>query len=82
MGGVFEGRGDLVELVDPVDRQLQLAQFHGGTDVLADLVKKNLADAGAEGDASSIDAVRGVQVEIEFGAGAAKTADIADSPPN
>jgi len=49
-------------------------------------VKKNLADpvdaAGAEGDARIVDAVRGVQVEIEFGAGAAKTAGTADSPAN
>jgi hypothetical protein len=34
-----ERRYDLVVLVDLVDRQLQLARFDGGPDVLADFVE-------------------------------------------
>src|SRR5713226_6656630 len=49
---------------------------------LADIVE-DLADlldrAGAEGDADIVDAARGVQIEIEFGAGAAEPADIDDA---
>src|SRR5258707_10149283 len=52
------------------DLQLQLAVFHRGPDILADLVK-DLADfldgAGAEGDADIVDAAGGMQVEIEIG---------------
>jgi hypothetical protein len=72
----------IVELVDLVDRQLQLARFGGRPDVLADLVEDvvDLRDgAGAEGDADIGDAARGMQVEIEFGAGAAETANIDDA---
>ena len=36
---VRERRAHLVELVDLVDRQLQLARFHGAPDVFADFVK-------------------------------------------
>ena len=73
---------DLVEIVDLVDRQLKLARFDGAPDVLADLVEDvaNFLDgAGAEGDADILDAARGMQVEIEFGAGAAEPADIDDA---
>src|SRR5215813_9481543 len=79
---VLERLADLVEPVDLVDRQLQLARFDRAPDVLADLVE-DLADlldaAGAEGDADIIDAARGMQVEIELGAGAAEPADIDDA---
>src|SRR5438477_146123 len=79
---VLERCSDLVEPKDLVDRQLQLARFDGRPDVLADLVK-NLADfvdgPRAEGDADIGDAARGVQVEIELGAGAAEPADIDDA---
>ena len=51
-----EGRADLVEFVDLVDRQLQLARFHRAPDVLADFFE-NLTDlldgAGAEVDADT-----------------------------
>src|SRR6202043_2520094 len=51
-------------------------------DVLADLIK-DLADfldrAGAEGDADIVDAARGMEIEVEFGAGAAEPADIDDA---
>src|SRR5258707_9448298 len=64
------------------DLQLQLAVFHRGPDILADLVK-DLADfldgAGAEGDADIVDAAGGMQVEIEIGVGAAEPADIDDA---
>jgi hypothetical protein len=54
---VLERRADLVELVDLVDRQPQLARFDGAPDVLADFVE-DVADlldgAGAEGDADIV----------------------------
>src|SRR5581483_756884 len=79
---VLERLADILELVDLVDRQLQLARFHCAPDILADLVE-DLADfldaAGAESDADILDAARGVQVEIEFGTGAAKPSDIDDA---
>src|SRR5262249_58330819 len=65
-----------------VDRQLQLARFHRAPDVLFDLVEDlpDLFDrAGAEGDTDIVDAARGMQVEIELGAGAAEAADIDDA---
>jgi hypothetical protein len=53
----LERSSDLVEPVDLVDRQAQLARFNGSPDVLIDFVK-NLADfrdsAGAEGDADIV----------------------------
>jgi hypothetical protein len=82
---VRERLADLVEFVDLVDRQLQLARFDRTPDVLADLVEDLAAlvdAAGAEGDADSADAAGGVQVEIELGAVPAEAADIVDSPPN
>src|SRR5262245_17491908 len=79
---VLERLADIVERKHLVDRQLQLARFHRAPDVLFDLVE-DLADlldrAGAERDADIIDAARGMQVEIEFGAGAAEAADIDDT---
>src|SRR5882757_7369406 len=79
---VRERRADVLEAVDLVDRQLQLARFDRRPDVLADLVK-DLADltdrAGTEGDADILDAARGVQIEIEVGMGAAEPADIDDA---
>src|SRR5215475_4555608 len=71
---VLERLADVVELVDLVDRQLQLARFDRAPDVLADFVE----GAGAEGDADIVDAARGMQVEIELGAGAAEPPDIDD----
>jgi len=48
-----------------------LARFYRRPDILTDFVE-DLADlldrAGAEGDADIVDAARGVQVEVEFGA--------------
>src|SRR3984885_8512655 len=79
---VLERLADVVEGVDLVDRQLQLSRFDRAPDIPADLVK-DLADfldgAGAEGDADVMDAARGVQIEVEFGAGAAEPADIDDA---
>src|SRR5689334_11921487 len=76
---VRERRANVGELVDLVDRQLQLAAFHGTPDVLAALVQ-DLADlldaAGAEGDADIADAPRGMEVEVEVAMGAAEAADI------
>ena len=73
---------DVGEVVDLVDRQLQLAALQRAPDVLADLVK-NLADlldgAGAEGDADIGDASRRVQVEIEIGMRATEPANIDDA---
>ena len=54
---VLERLAYLVELVDLVDRQLQLARFDRAPDVLADLVEdfSDLLDgAGAEGDADFV----------------------------
>src|SRR6201984_674892 len=79
---VLERLADVVEGKHLVDRQLQPARFHRAPEILFDLVK-NLADlldrAGAEGDADIGDAARGMQVEIELGAGAAKATDIDDA---
>src|SRR5262249_21378572 len=79
---VLEGRADISELVDLVDRQLQLAAFHCAPDVLADLIEDlaHLLDRpGAEGDADIVDAARRVQVEIEIAMRAAEAADIDDA---
>src|SRR5260370_1278337 len=79
---VLERLADIVERKYLVYRQLQLSGFDRGPDVLADFVE-DLADlldrAGAEGDADIVDTARGVQIEIEFGAGAAEPADIDDA---
>src|ERR1700747_1323597 len=76
---VLERLADVVEGIDLVDRQLQLARFHRSPDVFPDLLE-NLADfldgAGAEGDADILDAARGMEVEIELGPRAAEAADI------
>src|SRR5690349_5945133 len=80
---VLERLADVLELEDPVDRQLEFPRLYRAPDVLADLVE-NLADfvdgAGAEGDADILDAARGVEVEVELGAGAAEPADVDDAP--
>src|SRR5262249_50258557 len=76
---------DVLEFVDLVDRQLQLARFHRAPDILAHLLEDfaDLLDAaGAEGDADIVDAARGVQVGIELGAGAAEPADIDHAAPD
>src|ERR1700716_3934367 len=79
---VLERLADIVEGKHLVDRQLQFARFHRRPDILADFVE-NLADlldrAGAEGHADIVDAARGVQIEIEIGAGTAEPADIDDT---
>jgi hypothetical protein len=55
---VLERLADVGEIIDLVDRQLQLARFDHAPDVFADFVK-NLADlldaAGAEGDADIVE---------------------------
>jgi hypothetical protein len=79
---VLERFADLVELVDLVDRQLQLARFDRAPDVFPDLVEDlaNFLDgAGAESNADILDAAGRMQVEIELGAGAAQAADIDDA---
>src|ERR1700730_9990900 len=79
---VLERLADVVKGEHLVDRQLQFARFDRTPDIPAHLVE-DLADlldrAGAEGDADIVDAARGVQVEVEFGAGAAEPADIDDA---
>src|ERR1700686_4871069 len=79
---VLERLADIVECEHLVDRQLQFALLHRSPDIPADLAK-DLADfldrAGAEGDADIGDAARGLQVEVEIGAGAAEPADIDDA---
>src|SRR3954451_11656324 len=79
---VRERRADVSEGEHLVDRQLQLAGFHRGPDVLANLIE-DLADfldrSSAKGDADIVDAARGVQVEIEIGMSAAEPADIDDA---
>ena len=81
---VLEGLADIVERKHLVDRQLQFAGLHRRPDILADFVK-DLADfldrAAAEGNADVVDPARGVEVEIELGAGAAEPADIDDAAP-
>src|SRR4029077_2726135 len=76
---VLECLADIIEGKHLVDRQLQFARFHRTPEVSADLVE-NIADlldaAGTEGDADIVDAARRVQIEVEFGAGAAEPADI------
>src|SRR6516225_10337717 len=76
---VLERLADLVEGKHLVERQLQFARFHRTPEILAYLVENrtNLLDGtGTEGDADIVDAARRVQVEVEFGAGAAQPADI------
>src|SRR6202012_2997552 len=79
---VLERLADVLEFVNLVDRQLQLARFHRAPDILANLVE-DLADfldaAGAEGDADIVEAARRMQVEIEFGARAAEPPDVDDA---
>src|SRR3569833_636035 len=73
---------DVLETVDAIDWQLQLACLDRAPDVLADLLEDPayLVDgAGAEGDADVGDAACRMQVEIEVGVGAAEPADIDDA---
>ena len=46
---LLERFSDLVKLVDLVDRQLQLARFDGGPDVLSDLVENPAGFVDAAG---------------------------------